>query len=882
MSANPMRDAALDYVARGYSVLPLHSAVNGSCSCTKGSACESRGKHPRTKHGLNDATTDAATIRAWWEKWPDANIGVNMGVSGLAAADVDVRGEKAGLQTWETVKAEHGSIVENTAIVITPTDGMHAWFEAGPYSIASGENALGMHVDVKAEGGYLVAPPSSIDGVPYRWKEGHGLDRLALIPESLARAMSAPKQRLRQRDADAVSERIPAGKRHSTLVSLAGAMRNRGAGEGEIAALLHATAAERCDPPYADADDIDAIARDAAGWSIGEAPRVSVPASPPDEAAAEPDALRAWAAQVAALPPVDRQFAIEAQRDALKAAGVSSPMEMIKAALAEVASANDEGEESPTGVLLADAEPCHEEVDGAVLLDDIAGTFSRFVALPEAAAETLALYCLLTFVCDAFFVLPILAVTSAVKRSGKTITLSVLLKIASRALPTSNITASAIFRVVDKYHPTLVIDEVDSFLAGNEEMRGILNAGHTRPTAFVIRNVAVGDGFEPTQFSVWCPKVVAGIGKLPGTLEDRSIVVSARRRTRGERVERLRQDRLDELEPLPRRCRRWADDNVAALGTADPSVPDLSSDRAADNWRPLLAIADAAGGEWPERARRAAVILSGDADESDGASVLLLEDMRDLFAMRGIDRLKSAEVARALEVMEERPWPEWQHGRPISARQVAALLGDFAIKPKAMKFPDGVAHRGYRLSDFEDAFERYTDPSPPAASVTSVTSLQNGTFPSVTSQTAVTHEKPSICSEVTAVTDESPQVLVDVSLSAAKEPEDVPVPVVGADLFRHAVTAVVASGEASATLIAERCSCSPEAAEATLAELEKAGVVSPANGDKARAVAYIGEGEEGAIANAFAARRSAAAISRNEGLAPHLSMSREEMEALLD
>jgi len=464
-------------------------------------------------------------------------------------------------------------------------------------------------------------------------------------------------------------------------------------------------------------------------------------------------AMREWAAEVATMAPVDRVIAIDDKRAVLTGM-VSSPMALINAALEEVdANGNGKSKDAPTGLALADAEPWPDEVDGAELLDELAATYSRFVALPDAAGEALSLYSVLTYAPDSFFVLPMLAVLSAVKRSGKTTALAVAGAVVSRPLPASNITPAALFRSVDKHHPTLIIDEADSFLGENEEMRGILNAGHTRATAYVIRTT--GDDFEPKQFSVWCPKMLAGIGKLAATLEDRSIIIQARRRAPGEKVERLRLDRLGELEHLRRKCRRWADDHVVALGLADPVVPDLSSDRAADNWRPLLAIADAAGGQWPDRARWASIVLSGCRGESDGASVILLEDLRHMFASRGTDRLTSDEVVHALATMEERPWPEWRQGRPITTRQVAKLLHGLDIRPKTIRI-EGRTPRGYESGDFTDAWTRYLNPLTPPQSATSATSLQNGTFSCATPTRPVADEKPVICRDVADVSDETP------------------------------------------------------------------------------------------------------------------------------
>src|SRR5581483_894715 len=152
----------------------------------------------------------------------------------------------------------------------------------------------------------------------------------------------------------------------------------------------------------------------------------------------------------------------------------------------------------------------------------------------------------------------------------------------------SNISAAALFRAVELWQPTLLVDEAETFLHEREELRGILNGGHTRATARVVR--CDGDDLTPRVFSTWAPKVVAAIGSLPDTLTDQSIVLHLRRKTAAERVEPLRLDRLDRYEPLARRCARWAADVLEALRAVEPVEPGGLHDRAADNWRPLLAI----------------------------------------------------------------------------------------------------------------------------------------------------------------------------------------------------------------------------------------------------------------------------------------------------
>ena len=429
-------------------------------------------------------------------------------------------------------------------------------------------------------------------------------------------------------------------------------------------------------------------------------------------------ALRRLAELVAAheIDPLARETVRLGAVEALKEAGVSSPARLVDAALPQPDKEEGAGSALQGRPLaLDDPEPWPDPVDGAALLDEIAATFRRYVALPEAADVALALWTIHAHAHDAAEVSPILALTSATKRCGKSTTLAVVGALVPRPLPAASISAAVVYRAVELYRPTLLLDEADTFALGErDDLRGLLNAGHTRSAAYAIR--AVGDDFEPRAFCVWAPKVLALIGRLPDTLADRSIVIELRRRAPGETVERLRIGRLhDDLEPIRRRATRWAQDNMAALADADPDVPAKLNDRAADNWRPLIAIADAAGGDWPERAREAARILSGAADPADeGPAVQLLADLRALFDARGVDRLASAEIVDALAKMEDRPWPEWKAGRPITARQLARLLAPFGIRPTKIRFGDATS-QGYSLEAFEDAFRRYLprDPEQP-------------------------------------------------------------------------------------------------------------------------------------------------------------------------
>ena len=185
-------------------------------------------------------------------------------------------------------------------------------------------------------------------------------------------------------------------------------------------------------------------------------------------------------------------------------------------------------------------EPWPERVDGAALLTEMAGLFKRHIILPEGAEIILPLWTLHTWCIDDVSISPILAITSPEKRCGKTSLLSLLAKLVKRPLPTSNITSAALFRSVDLWSPTLLVDEADTFLRDSDELRGIINSGHTRGGAFVVRTT--GDDHEPRCFSTWGAKVVALIGLLPGTLLDRSITVAMKRKNKNEKAARLSYD----------------------------------------------------------------------------------------------------------------------------------------------------------------------------------------------------------------------------------------------------------------------------------------------------------------------------------------------------
>jgi Protein of unknown function (DUF3631) len=362
-------------------------------------------------------------------------------------------------------------------------------------------------------------------------------------------------------------------------------------------------------------------------------------------------------------------------------------------------------------LVLPTPEPWPESVEGPALLAELASGIICFVVLPWESAVASALWIVHAYVFEAFSISPRLAITAPEKQCGKTTLLSLIEALVPKPLLASNITAAATFRAIEEWKPTLLIDEADTFLGENNELRGVLNSGHRR-NGQVIRTVSVGDSHELGLFSTFCPIAIASIGKLPSTLEDRSVVISMRRALPDERFSRFDQMAADALAPLASRAKRWADDNLETLGKSDPEVPAELHGRAADNWRPLLAIADLAGDGWPRWARKAAISLSARGDDGS-VRIQLLTDIRVILDERNVDRISSAELVQALCTIEGRPWQDWKAGRPITANQLARQLAPFGIKPKTMRITKEPV-KGYDRSDFTDAFTRYLPQRAPA------------------------------------------------------------------------------------------------------------------------------------------------------------------------
>jgi putative DNA primase/helicase len=411
-------------------------------------------------------------------------------------------------------------------------------------------------------------------------------------------------------------------------------------------------------------------------------------------------------ARLARLPTIEYE---RARADAAKRLGCRAAMldRLVGAKRAELGLDRDDGKQGRP-IEFAIPEPWPDPVDGSALLDDLAAALGRYVVMSDHQRAAVALWVMHAYLLDWLMISPRLAIRSAVKGSGKTTLIDVLARLVPRALLAASVTPSAIFRVIAAHRPTLLIDEADTlFHDGDETLRGVLNAGHRKGGA-VLRSV--GDDFEPRSFPCYAAIAIALIGQLPGTLADRSIDIVLARRRPSETITPFRLDQTDHLDVLARRIARWAMDNGERL-TRDPDMPPGLHNRAADNWRPLLMVAEACAEAWPETAQKAAAALAGGDIDEVSRTELLLSDIRDIFAAPQLDEITSAALIERLCAIVPRPWAEFgKSGKPITQNKLARLLKPLGIGPGLI---GNDRLHGYKQEGFAEAFERYLSPLPP-------------------------------------------------------------------------------------------------------------------------------------------------------------------------
>jgi putative DNA primase/helicase len=354
-----------------------------------------------------------------------------------------------------------------------------------------------------------------------------------------------------------------------------------------------------------------------------------------------------------------------------------------------------------------EVEPHPTPVDPASLLNEIVATILLFIVMSREQAYAAALWVALTWFIDVVEVAPLAIINAPEKACAKSLLLDVLGRLSARPLPVANATTAALFRSMELWSPTMLMDEADTFIRENKEIKGIINAGHTRASAYVLR--VVGDNHEPKQFHVYGPKALAGISlekHLPDSTMSRAIVFNVRRKLPHEMVQRLRHAEAGLFEEIASKLARFSQDHSEQVRLSRPDLPDALSDRAQDNWEPLLAIAGCAGPDWVRRATAAALKLSAANDERVSTSNELLADIQQIFISKQVGKIKTANLITALVNDDEKSWATYHHGKPIIPSQLAKLLAPYGIKPKTVRFGASTP-KGYEASQFADAFARY-------------------------------------------------------------------------------------------------------------------------------------------------------------------------------
>jgi hypothetical protein len=360
----------------------------------------------------------------------------------------------------------------------------------------------------------------------------------------------------------------------------------------------------------------------------------------------------------------------------------------------------------------------------AELLGEVALFVKRFVVLSWPEARAIALWTLHTHALEAAHVTPYLSITSAEPECGKTRLLEVLSLIVARPWMTGRVTAAVLVRKVHAQTPTLLLDESDATFNSEKEyaeaLRGTLNHGYRRG-GVVSLCIGQGKSIDFQDFSVFGPKAIAGIGKLPDTVASRSIPIRLKRKLASEYVEKFRLRKIEpEADALRERLTVWAEIATEELTDAEPELPEGLTDRQEDSWEPLLSIADLAGGdEWPEQARTAAVKLAeGMVPEDRSLGVKLLSDCETVF--NGRERVATSTLLSELKQIEEAPWGSMNDGRGLTPLGLSKILRDYGIRSTTVRPTGEQTHlRGYKREDFADVWARYL--SPPVTTVTTVT-----------------------------------------------------------------------------------------------------------------------------------------------------------------
>ncbi len=372
-----------------------------------------------------------------------------------------------------------------------------------------------------------------------------------------------------------------------------------------------------------------------------------------------------------------------------------------------------------------DVDPCKESVTPAFVAGEILKTLKEHIIfqdseIKDAQAITCTLWVMANWCVDSFDFSPYLMITAPEKRCGKSQLLNLLANLSRKPLEAGNLTAPVLFRLSQKYKPTIFIDEVDSFLKKDEDLQGIIKCGIERGKALTWRVEKQPNGEQEVRgFDTFGFKAFSGISaqNISDTITDRSITISLRRKLTNETMPKVRDRSPAYWDKLNSQCARIALDYKDWLRAHKPEIPKSINDREADKWESLFSVADlidyvaekdGKNKHFGKTARRIAEIIAND-DADMPVSIELLADIKTVFQnfAEWKKYVLTSELIELLTTNDEWRWAKYNRGNPMDARQLSKRLKPFGIKPNPLKEEDG--KRGYRLRDFDDPFIRYLD-----------------------------------------------------------------------------------------------------------------------------------------------------------------------------
>ncbi|MCT9812290.1 DUF3631 domain-containing protein [Acidovorax sp. Be4] len=353
--------------------------------------------------------------------------------------------------------------------------------------------------------------------------------------------------------------------------------------------------------------------------------------------------------------------------------------------------------------------PLDHEVDRGELMRDLIGAIKTYVVISDHAALAVALWAINTWCYEQFARCPLLLINAPERECGKTQLLKVVEMLVHKPIETANITLAALFRLINNYKPTLLIDEADTFMQGKNEMAGVVNKGYERG-GVVLRVESDGKELVECAYQVHGPKAMAGI-MLERHLQDatmsRGIQIPLKRKTKDDSVKRLRSADPMVFSNLRSRIKKLVDSEKATLVKGWSELPESLSDRQQDNWESLLAIAHCFGNEWYAKAHAAAVQNCIETTPPKSSSNQLLEDIREVLSDYERQHIPSVELLDKLTGNQDMDWCSYNHGQPIKARQLAKFMSAYGIKTKTVRMRADYTPKGYEVREFEDAFARY-------------------------------------------------------------------------------------------------------------------------------------------------------------------------------